>query len=129
VYAPPAPESRASLRIAPPIDVIGYLENGDECSGARRFNDSDNPFKRPDRTLFVPSGRRIALNLVATGPGPSACNVLLSFAPQPGARYEAQMTLSRDRCFAQIVEPGKDPLATAAAIGLRQVRPASCTAL
>ena len=128
VYVPPAPASGAFLRLAPPIDVFGYLDNGNDCSGARRFDDADNPFKRADRTLVVPAGRRVAINFVATGPGTSACNVLLAFSLQPGARYEAQMTLSREQCSLRIVEPGKDPAATAVAIGLKQVRPSNCAA-
>lgn len=128
VYTPPPPDSRAYMRIAPPIDVIGYLDNGNDCSGARRINDADSPFRRPDRTFEVPTGRRIALNLVSTGPGISACAVMFSFAPQPGARYEAQMTVERDKCFARIVEPGKDPAQTAASIGLKQVRSGNCAA-
>lgn len=129
VYVPPVLEGRAFLRMAPPIDVFVYLDNGNDCSGARRFNDSDNPFKRSDRTLEAPAGRRIALNFVTTVPGISACNVQVSFTLQPGIRYEAQMTTTRDQCFLRIVEPGKDPAATAAAIGLKQVRSSNCAAM
>ncbi len=122
VYVPPEPQAQAQLRISASIPVMQYMDNGDDCSGNRRFNDADNPYRRSDRTLVAPAGRRIAVNLIVNGPGASACNVTLSFVLQPGHRYEAQMTSLVDRCIARIVEPGQDPAATAAAIGLKQVR-------
>jgi hypothetical protein len=122
VYVPPEPQARAQLRISSSIQVLQYMDNGDDCSGARRFNDADNPFRRADRILEAPAGRRIAVNLIVNGPGASSCNVTMSFVLQPGRRYEAQMTSLVDRCIARIVEPGQDPSATASAIGLKQVR-------
>lgn len=122
VYVPPPSESRAYLRLSPSVHVFSYFDNGEDCTGLRRFNDADNPFKRSDRTLEIPSGRRIGVNLVITS-GLSACNVTFTFVPQPGRRYDAQIDLSGDRCFARIIEPGRPPSTTVTETVLRQVRP------
>ena len=121
VYQARPVESRALLRLSPAIHIFQYFDNGEDCTEPRRFTGS-NPYNRENRTLPIPSGRRIGLKLFVVGSGPSLCDIILSFIPQTGRLYDAQMELRGDRCYASIVEPNRDPADTAIEISIKQMK-------
>lgn len=121
VYEAPPVESRAHLRLSPAIQVFQYFDNGEDCSDPRRFDNSNNPLRRQDRTLPIPSGRRIGMNLVSVGSDLSSCSIVLTLIPQAGRLYEAQMEQRGNKCFANIVESDRHPSVTAKKTLLKQV--------
>ncbi len=67
--------------------VVGYFENGADCTGKRYFDEKSNPYINGNLNVHVPAEKRIAISMMEITPT-YQCDVILSFIPKQNKSYK-----------------------------------------
>ncbi len=101
-YVKPPVENRAYVEL-PTAQFITYMENGETCSDTKKFDTQTSPFASTDKTLIVPSGKRVAVTIGFLGRS-KGCSVMLSFELPKDGRYRIKDSWNDNYCYVSLVK-------------------------